>query len=216
MQFNNWNEDRKQKKREMDLLSSIYLDITASILEVKQNVEDFDSYFISPMNLLDSCLHCKRLDDFDRYSEKLWIPTGCIFLNMNNGAYECFKYEGSTLIKNNYLKIKLFDYYESRLNWINVQERMLQQYADLFVIPVSHEYLRVENKMPKETFLNLRKDKKSRKILKQWKYSYKELQQLHRDLIPLLVDIKKVIEDEFLVSGIDPKQILKEAKSTIS
>ena len=217
MQFDNWNEARKLKQREMELLSAIYLDLSADFEDLNGVIQNFDEFYIEPIKYLDSCLRCTKPVDFNHLGKPIVFPIGGTFMDQNKGAYECFKYDGATLVKDNRLKIKLFDYYEAKLSWVDQHQSWQEEYRDEYVYPLYMKYTNNESShISCENYLKMRNDKHVHVILYQWKTSYIKNQKVHRELLPILLDLKSDVEKELVANGIDPKQILKEAKSTIS
>lgn len=211
MQFNNWNEERKLKQLEIELISDLYLDVLQDSIELNNCVVNHQKYFIDPLSLLDTSLKVVEPIDYSKLAKPLKITIGGNYMSMNMGAYECFKHQGISLMKNSQLKIKLFEYYEAGLNWIKSNQKVQNDFGDNYMIPLCVKYADSKLFLPFESYIKMRKDEKAKLLISFWLGTYEKNMQLHKDLIPLLNDLKQEMEKELIANGIDPKQILKEA-----
>jgi hypothetical protein len=212
MQFNNWNEERKLKQLELELISDLYIDVVQDSIELHNGLLNHEKYFIKPLQFLDSCLSSEEPIDYLKLKDPLRILLGGSYMSKNNGAYECFKYEGISTIKNSRLKIKLFDYYESGLNWLKVNQNEQNGFGDEHVIPLFIKYTNAKLEVPYESYLKMRDDKEAKLVISFWIRTYIQSKDMHRELIPLVRDLKHEMEKELLANGKDPKQILKIAE----
>ncbi|RUT78329.1 hypothetical protein DLK05_08360 [Ancylomarina longa] len=212
MQFNNWNEARKQKQKELKLLSAIYVDLNTDLVDVKSVIRKFDVSYIKVLNRLDSCLQTSKPVDFKSLKKPLMLPVGNSYMDQNNGAFECAKYDGANLIKNSSLKIKIFEYYESKLKWIKNQQDWQYQFGSTYIYPIFIKYCEDNLQISYQNYLRLRKDKQAIRLLSMWKKSYVQNQKMHKELIPVLKKLKHEMEQELTAKGEDPKQILRECK----
>lgn len=215
MQFNNWNEERKQRKKEIEIISAIYIDVNSDLKDVKNVINRLDMYYIGEITRLDSCISVKNPVNAELFDKPLTIPMGSSFLSRNNGAYQNLKYEGSNLIKNNSLKSSIFDYYESRLNWIDTNQQWKSDFGSNYILPIFLKYCNEELKLTYQNYLQLREDKLSVKLLMIWKQHYTKTKNLHLELIPVLDKLKHNLEEELITNGENPDQILKEIQSGI-
>ncbi len=56
MQFNNWNEERKLKQLELELISDLYVDVTEDYNDIQKNIITTEKSFLRSLKYLDSCL----------------------------------------------------------------------------------------------------------------------------------------------------------------
>ncbi|MDE5422872.1 DUF6090 family protein [Ancylomarina sp. DW003] len=212
MQFNNWNEERKLKQLEIELISDLYVDVVQDSMELKNIINNHDKIFIKPLEHLDSCLQLENPVDFKDLKCNLKIKLGGHYMSMNSGAYECYKHQGISVMKNSGLKIKLFEYYESGLNWLKTNQEIQDEFSRDYMIPLCVKYTNKSLELSDENYLKIRKDEQAKLLISFWIEVYKKNKRLHESLLPDLKELKREMEKELIANSKDPKQILKEAK----
>lgn len=211
MQFNNWNEERKLKQLELELISDLYIDIVEDYNDIQRNIVTTEESFLRPLKYLDSCLIAIQPVNLSDLKNKLQIKMGRASMSMNIGAYESFKHQGIALMKNSRLKIKLFEYYESGLNQLNRQQESQSKFGDVYIMPLSIKYCDNNFEIPYRNYLDLRKDSESKRVISYWIRMYEYNQYINKKLTPLQKGLKHEMEKELIANGKDPRQILKEA-----
>ncbi|MFA8436849.1 MAG: hypothetical protein ACEPOZ_20265 [Marinifilaceae bacterium] len=211
MQFDNWNDERKLRKKETAILSSLYADVVADSVRLVQVINGFDKYYVKPLTLLDSCLQSTKAVDLTQLHRPLKITMGSSFMDNNKGAYECFKYEGVALVKNSRLKVKLFDYYEDRLSWLDNYQKLRGDFQNNFIFPVALKYGDSTLCLDKASYLQLRRDAYSCSLLSKWKAIYASNREEHQKILPILLDLKHELEKELRQKGKDPHRVLVES-----
>ncbi|WP_143470911.1 hypothetical protein [Labilibaculum manganireducens] len=216
MQFNNWNEERKLKQLELELISDLYVDVTEDYNDIQKNIITTEKSFLRPLKYLDSCLTTIQPVNQSDLKDKLQIKMGRSSMSMNIGAYESFKHQGIALMKNSRLKIKLFEYYESGLNQLNRQRESQSEFGDNYIMPLSIKYCENFFEMPYSNYLLLRNNPSDKRVINYWVRMYEFNQYINKKLIPLQEDLKLEKEKELIANGIDPKLILQVAETSKS
>ena len=124
LQVNNWNEQKKELKKESKLLSQLVLDLKYNLNEIKGI---YGSVLLRSV-AKDSILN--HLEDVERYSEELKMYLHQIQLpgifNLANTTYKSIESGGIDALSNNTLRAKITDMYE--FDFRNVEERRKLEY----------------------------------------------------------------------------------------
>ena len=210
MQFDNWNEARKERSKEKEILSSIYVELKLNQEDLQSTIKGFDQYFTQHMIRLDSCLKCKQAIEKEFYSD-LYFPLGGAYLDQHLGAYENFKHNGSLLVRNNNLKIALFDYYEIRLKWIEFCQKSQGEIRSQAIFPLFINHASEKGKISYDDYLIMREKPDVIKQISIWKSTYIDNRKLHVELQPILDQLILDMEEELTYLGCNPDNILKES-----
>jgi len=200
MQFDNWNENRKLQQKEVELLKILYIDVCNDQKDLGRILESYDRYYLSHFTHLDSCLHHK-IEKKD-YKE-IFIPIGNSYINQDKGAYESLKYEDSNVFRNIQLKVKIYDYYEARLNWVETNFKWKDEISTNYIIPLSLKYCDDKLRINYEKFCQLKKDKYSLQILTIWHKAYQQIQQEYLKMDQHQRKLKLALEQELKKFDVD-------------
>lgn len=209
MQFDNLNEYRKDRKKEKEILSSIYVDLKVSKIDLHNVVKGLEKYFISPLHELDSVLMLDSTLTAEAY-QPMYFPIGSSVLYDNAGAYQNFKSNGGFLVRNNALKIALFKYYEVDLKWVNDQQNRRSQFENGQVMPLYLSRTDFEGKISYENYVKIHRNNTEKRIIYAWKKSYDYLKELYQELDEPLSKLLSEMEAELDDLGIDPEEILSD------
>lgn len=124
LQVNNWNEQKKERKKETKLLDQLVLDLKYNLNEIK----GMNRNVLLRSNAKDSILI--HLDNEKRYSEELkmylhQIQWSGIF-NLANTTYKSIESGGIDALSNDTIRAKITDMYE--FDFRNIEERRKLEY----------------------------------------------------------------------------------------
>ena len=126
LQINNWNEWRKQKKLEKEMLSELSISLRRDLADIEYNIRFQQSAYESQVIILD------WLDSERPYADSLCYHfarahLATVFVS-NDGSFETLKTLGLGLISNDSLRNRISNLYDHHYDHYNDLER---RYADL-------------------------------------------------------------------------------------
>ncbi len=115
LQINNWNEERKSKSFEREMLSQI----RTNLIQDKSNLESFRKNGHAAVASVDKIL-AREISETDRDSLKYWLGDIIQFDRFQplTNAYELIKSKGLDQISNKELRFLLGTYYDDKANHI--------------------------------------------------------------------------------------------------
>lgn len=215
MQFDNWNEARKERIKEKEILSTIYVELKLNQEDLLNTIKSFDDYYIKPLFRLDSCLQCKLPIQKELY-EEFTIPMGGTYLSQKLGAYENFKHNSSLLVRNNNLKIALFDYYEIKLKWIEFCQKSRDEIGNSMILPLFVNLSSQNNLIAYNNYLSMRTSPDIVRKISLWKQAYENDKNLHTELQPILDQLILDMEAELISIGLKPDEVLKNSNISLN
>jgi len=119
LQINNWNEERKAKAQERDILLEIKDNLHADINNFRDRIDDGNQ----TVNYID--LLIKHIEEKKEYNDSLaryfFIPVLMEGFNNSTSGYETLKSMGIEKVNSNLIKKSLANYYDVRCkNFLNV------------------------------------------------------------------------------------------------
>jgi hypothetical protein len=128
LQVNDWNEQRKLKTEEIELLKEMRSALTSDLEDIESNIAEHES-------ALRSCLVIsKAFSEGLPYHDSLKFYFGDA-LNTTRfghrpGPYETLKTKGTDLVTNDSLRLKLSEYYDRAVGYqFDLQELSLENFA---------------------------------------------------------------------------------------
>jgi len=197
LQINNWNENRKAAKFELQLITEIHTAILNDIKHVERCVEN-NSFSAKSCQII--------LDHFSNrfeYSDSLDFHFGQslswwkVILDYN--AYETAKNYGLHMFRSDSIRLMLADVYEFRQSWINTMETRQHDYHFNIVTPLMTDLFETstvfEVLKPIE-FDRLRKNKRYLNVLKSSLINRKTEVQFQADILERLMSLKRLLQEE--------------------
>lgn len=137
LSINNWNEERKTKKFELQFLSEIHTDLLSDInihsVWVDQN-----------QKIKESCeVLIEHLENYRPYNDSLnsYFSDAHIWYKMilKDNSYQKAKNHGLSFLNQDSISYLLTDIYELRIKWLNELDIRSQEYHQHTVLPVITE-----------------------------------------------------------------------------
>ena len=129
LQINNWNENRKARDFEKNMLSELLTTINNDIKFFNGLEDRIKKKDTAIDNLLFARTGQKQLTDDRLLNDVYWASSGIIF-SYNIGPYEALKSSGLDKVKTDSLRFKLTEFYEVHLPRA---ESFLQYYEDIYL-----------------------------------------------------------------------------------
>ena len=108
LQINNWNEERKAKIDEHELLKELIVNLNSNVEEFNQNINVQKSTIESIDLILDHLEKGKPYHDSLDFRRLLYIEQ----ISLSTSAYESFKSVGLNTIRSDALKIEIIQLFE--------------------------------------------------------------------------------------------------------
>lgn len=207
--INNWNEDRKQKVIEQQLLQSLKIGLEKDLKDLDGNVETHKRS-IAASDTIIYVLENKVSVNIDRISRNFSDFMTTSYFLYSTSAFETMKSKGVTIISNKELRDNIIETYDSQYNFfLKFEEYFIGElergYTDVFPsrfkdsynyditksdFPGHLEPLNFESLKSDQEFLYYIKSLRNRMIIfVDWQYG-----NLRKKIVNLTVDIEKEIE----------------------
>ncbi|NNK80472.1 MAG: hypothetical protein HKO93_03155 [Flavobacteriales bacterium] len=128
LQVNDWNEQRKLKSEEIELLREMRSALTSDLEDIRSNIDEHES-------ALRSCrLISNAFNEGLPYHDSLKFYFGDALnttrFGHSSGPYETLKTKGADLVTNDSLRLKLSEYYDRSVAYqFDLQELSLEGFA---------------------------------------------------------------------------------------
>ena len=123
LQVNNWNESRKEKKSELQILQQFKKDLETNLLDLELN-EQFQRKCVKSSEILLSHMSSDK-----PFHDSLEIHFANVFVwskfVVNTGAYQTLQSKGVELISDLELRNAILSIYEKQLTWNQTYEQVM-------------------------------------------------------------------------------------------
>lgn len=131
--FENWNNDNQERKREVQLLRQMTIDLGHDLRDVNGNVRSAQRQLASCNLILDNLNSSNTyVDSLGRHFAGLPLYT---FFNCNVGAYQTLKGLGLDLVENDTLRQQIVELYEGSYAYLNNNTKIAHDYSMTVLIP---------------------------------------------------------------------------------
>ena len=145
LQINNWNETRKERIKEVEILNLLKLDLENTLAEVTEDIKNGTSY----LNITDSIMYYNPEKDkkpFEDYflsnPDEIWFLDD-VMLYPSKATYENLKSTGIELIKDTNLRYKIIELYERLLPRVAVWENLVIEYEKRLLVLVEQDFKKI-------------------------------------------------------------------------
>ena len=183
LSINNWNEERKIRKREHALLLQLSEELTDTKRELETDLRNAKIYY----QMTDSLIHYdkeKSLHPLSYYfmpkGEDSFYNNSLLF--GNKSTYTTLKSTGLEIIKNPVLRNNITDMYERRLSRVGGTEDVIFQYEDRLLVIMERSFERHYHEDSKE-FVLIPKDYQTYQKNKEFQNALITLQRYRRALL---------------------------------
>ena len=121
LQINNWNEHRKSKLQEVNILTKLNTDLKANLIEIKGLIDLTEKRIKASHTILNYFEKQKAIDDSLKLSFEL-INNDDLFNNANT-TYKYIENQGVDILRNDSLLSKITSMYERHFNNIANREK---------------------------------------------------------------------------------------------
>ena len=168
LQINNWNEEKKQFTYESKILTEIYRGLQTDSARIVSWIKPRVHKSLQASNQLMEDIHNKKYPGDSVFQARFKNLKSSGYLTINFGPYETLKSNGLDKIKNESLRFKLVDIFESvfprQLNFIesrdelqkNFREEMWRKFKKLNTYISSTKKITLGYKVEKKTFYDYR------------------------------------------------------------
>ena len=123
LQVNNWNESRKTRAKEIEILKDFQISLQFEIIQIDSVISQSNRAKASIKNVLN------HLENDLPYSDSLdyeFFNTACVFFSegLNSGVYETLKSTGFNLISNKEIRDLIILVYDEFNTWIKTTEQL--------------------------------------------------------------------------------------------
>ena len=138
LQVNNWNEGRKDRESEIQILKEIHSNLHTDLEEFERNIRTFERQQIACEKLL----VIVRNDLPDNRSYGFHISFSAYFPNFTPtiSGYQLLQNKGLNLVRNDELRKSITDLYEYVYNFIREQETQIDGFGNSLYEPALAEY----------------------------------------------------------------------------
>lgn len=179
LQVNNWNEARKDRIKEMEILMEIKENIHQNSLRFQIEIEEEESVVRSINFILFNLNHHKVYHDsldFHFLNAGYWPA-----LVIKTSGYETLKSHGIELVRSTELKQAIIDLYEGSYREIEEIVRVSENQAGNLIAPTFTEYFFTQPFVPSQKFEDARKtpsdykallaSQKFKNVISNWRHS---------------------------------------------
>ncbi len=140
LQINNWNENKKNKAIEIQLLTQMKSDLKTNLSDVKFNLRIQDTVVSSAKLLIKHMESIKPYhDSLARHFSKTFAWTHIV---INQGAYETVKSKGVDIISNITLRDKILNLFEGNLDFVQKYENIIKSDIEYFRLNLGSTYFK--------------------------------------------------------------------------
>lgn len=191
--LNNWNDQRKLRNREIQMLTNIQSGLKSDLVDLKDNNQGQRSLRSSQHFILDF------LDgQFDHHDSLDWhfghLYQYSTFL-ANEGAFETLNSIGKDIISNDSLLSEINDLYDARYDWYKRNEQLFSKYCEEYVSDhASRHFNNLSNSMTPLSIEKIRADQ-------QYRFSVSTLRAINNLHIGSITRTIRAVEN--LIAAID-------------
>ena len=147
LSINNWNEHRKSRLQEVNILTKLNTDLKANLIEIKGLKDMTEKRIKASQTILNYFEECKAIDDNLKLSFEL-INTDDLFNNANT-AYKYIENQGVNILTNDSILSKITWMYERDFKNISNREKTNWQILTDDLRPLMDIYLEVSEPQDK-------------------------------------------------------------------
>lgn len=136
LQINNWNEDRKNKTQERQILTELLQDISKDKADLNSQLKRYDQIISQVDYYLSS-------SDENRLKSQLNDLFGGISFNLNTATFETLKGIGLHTLKNSELRRTISHYYSKCQWYIDMSNEQHNNFSLIYQEPFKNEHIRV-------------------------------------------------------------------------
>ncbi|WP_165764783.1 DUF6090 family protein [Winogradskyella aurantia] len=121
LQINNWNETRKERAFELEMLRSFKTSLTTDLADINYNIAKHQASLLACDSILELMTSSNQIHE-DALSElfaKAFFVTRFVY---SSSAFESLKAKGVNIISNQKLRKKIIDVYDSRYRFFGIAE----------------------------------------------------------------------------------------------
>ena len=179
LQVNNWNEGRKDRMKEKEILLEIRENVHQNSIRLQQEIEEEESVVQSINYILFNLNHQKVYHDsldFHFLNAGYWPA-----LVIKTSGYETLKSRGIELIRSTELKQAIIDLYEGSYKEIEEIVRVSENQAGELMAPTFSDYFYTQPFLPGQKFEEARKtpsnysdlvnSQKFKNVISNWRHS---------------------------------------------
>ncbi len=182
LQVNNWNNERLERKQEIDILAEISQDLESSIYSLEVDIELNQSIISSIDTIMESLFADEAYNDsLDTHFGQLVFSTT---ITMNTSGYDNLKNTGFQIIQDDSLRKAITEFYETQHFFIQRYEASDQHTTMEYFTPRYLPYISQIDDIDRDLFLapyrpgsfeELKTDREFHRLLDYLKFSKQEL-----------------------------------------
>ncbi|MET6990311.1 DUF6090 family protein [Sediminicola arcticus] len=124
LSINNWNENRKEKLVEIEILEGVRADILKDTIDINFNIRSYEKAIEQNKNLVDYLIKKRELDS--TFIDLLWQNSNSdLILTLHNSYFSEAKQKGLSIISNKLLREKINRLYEfDYINLLSIENEL--------------------------------------------------------------------------------------------